>query len=85
MKSFILCAGLFFLCVNGFAQKNEKAASLEAAARALSVQIAEQPQNLPELFDRSIFRYLSLEKLSDILAGIYTNLILRIFGIYLIK
>ena len=43
----------------------------EEAAREVSARIAEKPEGVAELFDKSLFRHISLEKLSEVLAGIY--------------
>ncbi|MCX5785120.1 MAG: serine hydrolase [Elusimicrobia bacterium] len=73
MKKFILCTGLLFFCLNGFTQKNVPDPALASAARLLAAQITEKPRNLSELFDNNFFHNISLEKLSDILSGIYKS------------
>ncbi len=47
------------------------AGGLEAAAGEVAALIAEKPAGVAEPFDKSLFRHISLEKLSEVLAGIY--------------
>ena len=44
---------------------------LEKAAREVSARIAGKPERVPDIFDQSIFRQISLESLTGVLAGIY--------------
>jgi len=44
---------------------------LERAAREVSARIAEKPSRVEELFDKSVFRHISIEKLAGVLAGVY--------------
>ncbi|MDD5210534.1 MAG: serine hydrolase [Elusimicrobiales bacterium] len=46
-------------------------AGLETAAGEVAALIAEKPAGVAEPFDKSLFRHISLEKLSEVLAGIY--------------
>ena len=44
---------------------------VEGAAREVSARITEKPDGVPELFDKSLFRHISLDKLTEALAGVY--------------
>jgi len=44
---------------------------LEEAAGEVAARIAEKPAGVAEIFDKSVFRHISLEKLSEVLAGVY--------------
>lgn len=45
----------------------------EAAARELSLQVAESPASLPGLFDKKFFRSVSLPQLEEILKSLYRS------------
>ena len=53
------------------ASAEEAGGGLEKAAREISARVAENPEGLGELFDKSVFRQVSLKKLAEALAGIY--------------
>ncbi len=46
---------------------------LERAAREVSARITGKPAGMEEIFDKSLFRQISLEKLTAVLAGIYRD------------
>ena len=69
MKFFpVLCCLLVMACAARAAETGDK---LEKAAAALSAQVAQKPEGLEELFDKSLFRRLSLEGLAGVLSGVY--------------
>ncbi|MDO8803413.1 MAG: serine hydrolase [Elusimicrobiota bacterium] len=63
---------LGFICALGFCALPAGAeGGIEGAAREVSERIAEKPDGVPELFDKSVFRHISLEKLTEVLSGVY--------------
>lgn len=49
------------------------AGDLNSAAQAAAGKVAENPQGLEALFDKSLFRHISMEKLGEVFAGIYRD------------
>lgn len=66
----ILCA----LLLSAFAAAGPAlAGDLNSAAQAAAGKVAERPRGLEELFDKSLFRHISMEKLGEVFAGIYSD------------
>ncbi len=61
----LICALGFFALPSG-AQDG-----IERAAREVSGRITEKPAGVADIFDKSLFRHISLEKLTGVLSGIY--------------
>jgi len=64
---------LFPLLALLLAAASAPAADLNSAAAEAARQVAADPQNLPELFDKTFFRHISLEKLRDLFSGLYAG------------
>jgi len=65
---------IFLLCAAGItapAFAEGTGGGLEKTAREISARIVEKPARVEELFDKSVFRHISLEKLTEALAGVY--------------
>lgn len=69
MKIFTLLLWSAFAAAPAFSA--EAGGGLEKAAREVSARIKEKPAGVAEIFDKSLFRHISLEKLTAVLAGIY--------------
>lgn len=65
----ILSGFIFILIFRALSAAAEGGA--EAAAGEVAARIAEKPAGVAGIFDKSLFRHISLEKLSEVLAGIY--------------
>ena len=62
-----LCAA--WLTVPGFAAGT----GVEKAALEVSARIKEKPEGVAGIFDKSLFQHISLEKLTEVLAGVYKD------------
>lgn len=69
MRIFIFLFCSAFLAAPVFTA--ETGGGLEKAASEVSARIKEKPEGVVGLFDKSLFRHISLEKLTEVLSGIY--------------
>jgi len=66
LLGFIFAFGLYILPAGA-------EGGIENAAREVAARITEKPEGVAELFDKSVFRQISLEKLTGVLAEIYRH------------
>jgi hypothetical protein len=70
VKILTVCAWLLLACGSGFSMEGQPETAVEAAARSLAAEISDGARNPAPLFDRSLFRAVSLENLKRELSPI---------------